>query len=210
MISLLREFFVPSFCWYCRGPRQEEPLCGSCMALVKPILASKIGSLTIHAASSYDEPLKSLILAKHYRAHEVTSLLAPILWQCSVIKAIPADFLIPVPLHSYRQLARGYNQALLLAQELSRLSGIPVLDCVRRNRNTTYQAQTGSTTERYKNVSNAFTLKPEASLCTNKEVVLIDDLMTSGATLSAVANLLREKEPAKIQAVVACRVITDN
>ena len=205
MISFLKELLMPSFCWYCRGPKQNESLCVSCTKLIVPILSTKVHNFAVHALSSYDEPLKSMIRAKNYSAYDISCLLAQIIWHHSVLKNISADYLVPVPLHKTRELFRGYNQALVIARELSKLSGIPVNDCIVRKKRTKYQAESLLTNERYANVEGAFELTASAELCFGKEVVIIDDLMTSGATLYAVGKEVLKSKPKKVHAVVACR-----
>jgi len=97
---------------------------------------------------------------------------------------------VPVPLHQKRLKERGYNQSQLLARELSKLVNLPVVDdCLIRQRYAIPQARTSSVEERRSNVANAF-------ICRNhrlqdKQVLLIDDVATSGATLNACASALK-------------------
>lgn len=105
--------------------------------------------------------------------------------------ALPAgetfDAVIPVPLHWRRQWSRGFNQSELLARQVARRRGIPVLRALRRARAT--QSQTGlSNTRRRKNVTGAFRVRGSFN---GARVLLVDDVMTTGATGSACAAALK-------------------
>ena len=103
---------------------------------------------------------------------------------------IPCEVLVPVPLHGKRLRERGYNQSALLAEELSRLTGLTVNDsCLIRNRYNVPQAKTRNVEERRQNVIGIFTCKNKD--LRDKKVLLIDDVTTSGATLNACASVLK-------------------
>lgn len=115
------------------------------------------------------------------------------------------DLLVPVPLHFSRKAARLFNQAELLAKDLSRLSGVPVAAALKRVRATISQAQLGAK-ERRANVEGAFVaaLSGEAPL-RGKCILLIDDVMTTGATLDACAKALKKAGPKAIYALTVAR-----
>lgn len=96
------------------------------------------------------------------------------------------DIVIPIPLHRERLQERGYNQSYLLAEQVAAARGIPCLpDAARRERYT--RPQVGlSRDERLLNVSNAFIA--DAAQCRNQKVLIVDDVLTTGATLSACAS----------------------
>lgn len=101
-----------------------------------------------------------------------------------------ADYLIPVPLHRRKLRERGYNQSLILAQAVGRVSGIPLLDQVlKRVRYTRPQAQLNSE-QRAKNVLNAFSVRRGIHL-PDKTVILVDDVLTTGNTLNECARACR-------------------
>ena len=103
---------------------------------------------------------------------------------------MPGEVLAPVPLHRKRYKERGYNQSALLARELGKLTGLPVVtDGLVRRQHTPSQARTASVDARRQNVIDAFS-SPEGRL-TKKRVILIDDVATSGATLNACARALK-------------------
>lgn len=104
------------------------------------------------------------------------------------IRRIAPDVLLPVPLHSKRRRARGYNQAELLARELSFLSGLPLeTQLLRRVHNTQRQRQL-SASQRKNNLKNAFQITKK--IVQSKKVLLIDDIYTTGSTADAAAAAL--------------------
>jgi len=112
------------------------------------------------------------------------------------------DGVVPVPLHPWRRLRRGFNQAPVVALAL----GVPVLGVLRRRRWTHPQAQL-TAGRRRRNVAQAFTLawRPVATAVTNRVLVLVDDVRTTGATLDACAAVLREAGAAEVRALVVAR-----
>ena len=145
--------------------------------------------LVAMAAFAYDGPMRRALAALKYTG---VSRLAPILAAASVprLRALlelsgPAT-LVPVPVHRERLRERGYNQAGLLARELGRLASLTVEDCLDRSRPTTKQHRLNRAA-RLRNLRGAFTVDaaPPAT------VVLVDDIITTTATLEACASVLR-------------------
>ncbi len=122
-----------------------------------------------------------------------------------------ADLLMPVPLHWRRMIARRFNQSLLLAREIERKTGVPLLaDGLKRVRHTV--PQTGlSQSDRLQNVKNVFSVNPAyAGSLTGKTVVLIDDVMTTGATVEACCHALRKDGVGRIHVLTLARRIQLN
>jgi ComF family protein len=116
---------------------------------------------------------------------------------------LPGDTLAAVPLHPRRIRERGYNQSLLLAQELGRLSRLPVLDgCLIRLRNTPSQARL-SEEERYANVRGAFACNDSGFQ--GRHVLLVDDVCTTGATIDACASALKQAGAASVWGLTLAR-----
>lgn len=117
---------------------------------------------------------------------------------------LPGNVLVPVPLHNRRLRERGYNQAHLLARELGRLTGLPVQDgCLIRHKHASPQARTATVAERHNNVAAAFSCRNP--ILKEREVILIDDVTTSGATLDACAAALKATGTASVGALVLAR-----
>jgi ComF family protein len=122
------------------------------------------------------------------------------------VNGMTADVLVPVPLHELRIRERGYNQSGLLAGEISRNVGIPVNErLLKRTRNCKPQARTGSVEERRRNMENAFG-------CTGNgvkglDIVVIDDVCTTGATLEACAAVLKAAGAKRVMGFTLAREI---
>jgi len=113
------------------------------------------------------------------------------------------DVIVPVPLHPARRRERGFNQAELLARSLSRLTGLPVMLVLERVRYTTTQTAFDRT-ERMENLRNAFRLRPARNV-RGSRVLLVDDVLTTGSTLSECARVLKESGASSVHAATAAR-----
>jgi len=119
-------------------------------------------------------------------------------------EAIEADLLVAVPLYARRQRLRGYNQSALLARELCRLCGLPLAGRgLARRRNTPPQARSADAEARKRNVTDAFVA--DRRWVEGKRILLIDDVMTTGATLDACARALRQAGAASVWALTFAR-----
>ena len=151
------------------------------------------------APLAWRPPVDRLIHALKFR--ERLHLVDPLagLWQ----PAEPPEALIPVPLHPARLRERGFNQAALLARSAGRRLGIPVLSPCRRRRMTPPQHRLDARARR-RNLAGAFTCRalPENI----RHVALVDDVMTTGSTLDALARALRACNVQRVDAWVLARV----
>ena len=162
--------------------------------------------MKVFAVSDYQEPLRSLIIAKSWSDHSASIQLAQLLWDMTYIRYQPCDIMIPVPLHWVRQVRRGYNQAEIMAQHLARKKGCHVHSIITRVKHTPFQSKL-AIADRPENVKNAFAALPTAAVVAGKHIMMVDDLMTTGSTLRAMAKELIPYQPASITAVVAARVV---
>lgn len=111
------------------------------------------------------------------------------------------DALVPVPLHRWRHALRGFNQSLELCSALSRRTGIPVVRGVKRVRAT--KSQSGLTAqERRRNLQGAFSLSDRVRFC---NLLLIDDVMTTGETCAEMSKMLLAAGAAKVQVLTIAR-----
>ena len=118
-----------------------------------------------------------------------------------------ADLIIPVPLHWSRLFKRRYNQSALLADEISKLSKIPVLKNLLKRVKATPPQGHMSSKDRQKNVKQAFEYKyKDEEILKDKVVVLIDDVLTSGATANECAKVLKSKGCSKVYVLCLARV----
>jgi ComF family protein len=156
----------------------------------------------------YDDKARSLILRlKHAGAEENAALLARHMARAGVALLAEADVLVPVPLHRWRLLRRGYNQSALLARYVARSARKPVcLDTLTRLRPT---VSLGGLTaqQRAAAMADVIAAKPaRRSHIQGRRVLLIDDVLTSGATAGACTRALLDAGAASVDVLVASRV----
>ncbi len=159
----------------------------------------------IVAASSYESsPLLRFAVhrLKYGRQRSYAKELGTVIVEASEILSFSEDsVLCPVPLHWMRQCARGFNQSALLAEMVAEERGWPCVSLLKRVRATGHQAHR-SHAERHRALSNAFHLK---ELFAPPHVVLIDDVATTGSTLDACAQVLKEAGVERVEALVIAK-----
>jgi ComF family protein len=111
--------------------------------------------------------------------------------------------LTPVPLHPSRLRQRGFNQSLLLAREVGRTQSIPVVEALIRTRRTNSQVRLGAA-ERAGNVAGALAVLP-GQMVTGRSFLLVDDVITTGATLGACASALLDAGASSVSALTVAR-----
>jgi len=132
--------------------------------------------------------------------------LAKLLPDYLITNPVPVEVLVPVPLHQKRLRERGYNQSGLLARQLGKLINLPVVDdCLIRQRHAPPQARTSTVDERRSNIADAFACRDHR--LRDKQVLLIDDVSTSGATLDACAAALKAAGATSVWGLVLAREI---
>ncbi len=188
-------FISPPVCVYCGRPLGHEALCRGCDnapaqidGIRSPFVFSGIIRQAIHEL-------------KYRNLRTLAPSMAGLLNDYLTENPLPGDVLVPVPLHRKRLRERGYNQSALLAGELGKLSGLPVITgCLVRQSYTAPQARSVAVADRRKNVAEAFACRD--SRLKDKRVILIDDVSTSGATLNACAAVLKDAGAASVWGLV--------
>lgn len=159
------------------------------------------------AAIVYDDASHGLVVAfKHSDRTELAALFGGWLARAGGALFRKDTILVPAPLHWRRRLARRYNQAGLLASSTGAIAGLSVLhDALQRTRSTAPQQRLSSDARR-RNVAGAFAVRRERDIA-GAHIVLIDDVLTTGATLSACARALKKAGAASVDALVLARVV---
>jgi len=175
--------------------------CAACLRQAPPFSAHR-------SAARYDGAVKEALLLFKYRGLRPLGRPLAAFLQAAIGDDDPpwreADLFVPVPLHKRRRRERGFNQAAVLAAELSRLIGVPaVSDALRKTVNVRPQTSLRSA-ERRTNVRGAYrAVRPEA--IKGKRVVLVDDVFTTGSTLSECAGVLKRAGAADVRGVTVAR-----
>ena len=184
------------------GGGGAEVLCAAC--LESPPLFRQA-----RAALIYDDASKALILRfKHGDQLQAVRVLTPWLAEAGAELIAQADVFVPVPLHRWRLLKRRYNQSALLAARLARQSGkAAAVDALVRVRATPPQGHL-KRAERAANVRGAFRVR-DARAIAGKRVLLVDDVMTTGATLNACAGALLDAGALSVDVLCVARVVRD-
>lgn len=199
-------FVEAPYCQSCGRPFEIDPqdglLCAACIA-DEPLFDRA------RAAMIYDEASRPLVTGFKY-ADRTDFARAFGGWLSRAGRDIleEADYLVPVPLHPWRLWMRRYNQAGILAAAVSRETLVPVLyDGLLRVRHT--RQQVGLTaSRRRRNVAGAFKVNPKrAGDLKDAHIVLIDDVVTSGATVSACLRVMKRQKPASLSVLSLARTI---
>lgn len=197
---------VEPFCRLCGVPFAHEGvgeggLCPSCLAGPPAFARAR-------AAFAYNEAARRLILPlKHGDRTELAAPLARHMARAGVALLDEAEVIVPVPLHPRRLFLRRYNQAALLAARLGRLAGRAVVpDALRRVRRTPSLGELGAAARRAV-LEGAIRVAPRARpRIEGRRVLLVDDVLTSGATAGACAEALLAAGAVRVEVLAVARV----
>ncbi|WP_369719836.1 MULTISPECIES: ComF family protein [unclassified Bradyrhizobium] len=231
---LALDIALPTLCVSCREPVDGEGVCAACWAklsFIAPPYCPRLGIPFVYdpgpdmlsmeaiasppayqrarAAVRYDDVARTLVHALKYQDR---TDLAPAMgrWMARAGGELltGADMLVPVPLHWRRAWRRRYNQSGALARVIERQSGVRVRGEVLRRVRATEQQIGLSRAQRATNVQGAFQVsadrQPEVQ---GRRIILIDDVLTSGATLDACARALLRAKAAQVDVLVFARVV---
>jgi ComF family protein len=186
------------------GEDGETAVCDDCITIARPWGQGR-------AALMYRDNGRSLVLAlKHGDRMDLARPAAGWLMQAARPVIRPGMLVVPVPLHWFRLFRRKYNQAALLSKALAELAGLDHCpDALVRRRTT--GTQEGRTRDgRFANMADAFRVpKPRAALVEDREILLVDDVMTSGATFAAATEALFQAGARSVDVVSLARVAKD-
>lgn len=201
------------FCDSCRLQiryiAKNEAICPVCEKLAvdgttHPICRTRYGPDGLTSFFRYRGPVRTAVKALKYRlitdlAQEFVSLVSPL----SHSDIPTSDLLVPIPLHKTRLRSRGFNQAEVLGRLCAQRLHIPVaIDILRRVKVTESQVAMKSKVERLGNMKNVFQV---VGIIKNKNIVLLDDIFTTGATMRSAANVLKRAGAKRVWAVTMAR-----
>ena len=232
--KLALDVALPTLCVSCREPVDGEGVCAACWAklsFIAPPFCPRLGIPFVYdpgpellsmeaiasppayqrarAAVRYDDVARTLV---HSLKYQDRTDLAPAMgrWMARAGQELlgEADVLVPVPLHWRRGWSRRYNQSGALARVISRQTGVKLASEALRRVRATEQQIGLSRTQRASNVQGAFKVAPERSAdIAGRRVVLVDDVLTSGATTDACARALLRARAAQVDVLVFARVV---
>ncbi|MGF1633590.1 MAG: ComF family protein [Phycisphaerae bacterium] len=197
----LEQLMFQASCIRCGGPRGEGGTAGPCPFCRGKGLTPLRGVVRM---GLHESPLKELVHALKFRGRwNLSGRLASDLHGLFVAAecGFVPEVVVPVPLHAFRQFARGFNQAALLARPMARHLGVPYAEAMVRIKPTASQRDMHSRVRRRRNVRHAFAVAKPAAVA-GKRVLLVDDVMTTGATLQSAARALQYAGAAGVWAAV--------
>lgn len=232
-IIRIKEYFLdlifPARCLHCQthlsAPEKESWLCHTCenhIVIYTTIFCSVCGarlpenkkvchknsSYLLAAATKYDGPIRSIIRQFKYRGWpSLSKKIRRYLEKYLRNSALTAKnyLVIPIPLHSERLKERGFNQAELLSEEIADLMGLKMdKNILARAKKTSAQAELKDYEKRKNNLAGAFKVENPEKIC-RKNVILVDDVFTSGATMNEAVRTLRSAGAKKIIAFVIAK-----
>jgi ComF family protein len=180
----------------------EHPLCHGCRRGVYDFDFAR-------SYGAYSSPMaRAVVMLKYQRVTPLASWFADRL--VSVVRQnaaeYAADVIVPVPLHPARQRERGYNQAELIARALARRLGLPCRSHLLVRTRPRPEKRRLTVRERWQSVRNAFDMRQGAQV-DKRRVLLLDDVLTTGATLDACSRALREAGAAYVAAITVARAM---
>lgn len=213
------DIFFPAVCANCGKYAGNEKLndiiCRACFDLIRinSVWLPGASNMIVAAAGSYgDKPLRELVHLLKYGGIEksaavLANVISKYLDQVGLANIIDINnaAIVPVPLHPERLKKRGFNQSELIAKEVGKALGIKVINALKRVRNTSPQIDMKDDRDRKANLKGAFALRGNAETAAGLDLILIDDVYTSGATMEAAIKALKELRPRKTIALVAAR-----
>ena len=184
------------YCFVCASPRVPQ-LCQSCR-LSAPAFDS------VRAPYEFRGGARGIVHDLKYRQVRVAvPYIARLLARYLERNPYPVDAYCPVPLHPRRERSRGFNQSELIADRLSKLTDLPVdTAALRRTRNTPPQVSMESPVDRSRNIADAFECGADVR---GRRYMLIDDVVTTGSTMSACAQALKDGGAANVWGIAFAR-----
>ena len=191
---------MPPVCPRCGRPQASGIFCPGCVSWQAEIDG-------IRSPFIFDGVMREAIhQLKYQNLRALAAPLAQMLRDYLVANPVPAEVMVPVPLHPKKLRERGYNQSGLVARELGKLTNLPVVDdCLIRRRHAPPQARASNVDERRSNIVGAFACRDRRLY--DRQVLLIDDVSTSGATLDAGAAAVKAAGATSVWGLVVAREI---
>ena len=206
--------FFPNQCLVCKGGdfHSSDPICPDCLQQMNPLpIENRVKELTVNngidmalAGWDFGDELRTAIHSLKYEERaRIGSFLGKVLGERLPLKTIQElDYLIPVPLHPVKFRDRGFNQAEWIAIGVGKAIQKPVQTGLMKRMKYTISQTTLNREERLNNMKQAFRITKDV---TDKKIGIVDDVLTTGSTISSMASVLKD---AGAKTIVALTVAT--
>lgn len=204
-------FFFPKLCIVCGV--EESKICNECFSNFETSPEVKIDNIDVLSCFNYGNGVSSIMQnIKYHNKTEFSKVIASYIMQLYRVELQKGDIFIPIPNHFLGQIKRKYNIPNLICLHLKTQLNIKILNILLK---TNLKSQVGlNKKQRLKNAVNFFTIKSQfgnKNILQDKTVILIDDVMTTGATIRAAIKEVAKLNPAKIKVITfATRNLTFN
>ncbi len=194
-------FFINArFCPFCETPAALFGVCDKCRGAIG---AQKVFSLFLYSDQLAQKIIKNF---KYRYLQDIVKDLEPLyrkfIYKYKMLLEIkPDSVLVPVPLHWYKERERGFNQAKEIAKIISKILDLPVDDKIIAKKSLTKNQADIKMEERFANLSGAFKILKSPP----KNIILVDDVFTTGSTIKEIAFVLRSVGAENIQAITFAR-----
>ncbi len=213
VFDLVSRLVYPPFCQGCRSFLDEShTFCRDCLKGLTPVISREIDlgkgrRISVCGVTRYEGAVQRLIRAKNHNQRTAAWQLGVLVSQHAPCSWSLFDAVVPVPLHWRRWWRRGFNQSEIMAQVISEHHNLSVYAPLVRVKSTKFQAESPGRQARIDNLLNAFDYVDEQKKieCVGRSLLIVDDVVTSGATVAAMANLLYRAGAKHVGVVVAAR-----
>ncbi len=211
-LEKIRQLLYPQKCLNCGEAIERGSLCDDCLLKIKPnemsIDLDGKTTLRVISSQSYTDGFRDSVQAfKFSGAYRMSDDFAELMRLNLEEWEIKADIITFVPMTKSRERERGYNQAQKLAESLSEKIGLPCMKLLTKNRNNLVQHSLNAK-ERKKNVIGVYDFSSE-NYIKDRTIVLVDDIITTGATISECAKVLYESGAKEVFGICAAYSVSD-
>ncbi len=213
MLEKIRKLLYPLKCLNCGEAIAQGYICDECLDKIRPfdmsIELDGKNKLKVIACQSYTDGYRDSVQTfKFSGAYRMSEQFGELMSLCIEDEEINADFITFVPMTRQKERERGYNQAQKLALSLSEIVGIPCKELLKKNRNNMAQHSLKAE-ERKKNVVGVYDFSSE-NYIKDRTIILVDDIITTGATLSECARVLYESGAKCVLGICAAYTVSDS
>lgn len=192
----LKNIFAPAnlSCVYCGKeiPKTDIPVCSECKIKEDALIRHSFHGSVMFTAE-YEGVIRELILECKFRCHpSFSEYIAYLMQKTLKVNGVDADIITYIPMHENKRKQRGYDHAFLIAKHLSKLSGIPLKTLVKRTKQTE-SLYTLSAENRRKEMKGVFSFESDINIA-GKKILLIDDIITTGASMAEASRILSGKK----------------